>query len=282
MKNQTQESRTKNQVLRKCLFSLGAWFLILGSLSAHSAERIVSLNACTDELLLQLAHPDQIAGVTHFQHSPISEKKLMEYPQIARIPGDVEKILALHPSLVLAGIFSNALLLEQLRKAGIPVTLIKTPANWEELIQAGKEVARTAAPSGSLGRLEKNIAEIKKLGASSKWQGKTAVFWSAAGHVSGRGTFEDTILKTLGLQNIIEFKGYGFLSLEKLIQLKPDVVVVTQRKKRKDSWSHDMLFHPALQTALPNLEYIEIPETAASCASIYSAESLMQVLQDAA
>ncbi len=54
---------------------LGSWFSVLGPLSAQGAERIVSLNACTDELLLQLAEPNQISGVTRFDLRPIVKRR---------------------------------------------------------------------------------------------------------------------------------------------------------------------------------------------------------------
>ena len=80
------------------------------------------------------------------------------------------------------------------------------------------------------------------------------------------------------MKNGVRFEGYAFLSLEKLIQLHPDVIVVTQKASRKDSWAHETLFHPALKSALPHLEYLQIPEEAASCASVHTVEVLRQIL----
>ena len=158
--------------------------------------------------------------------------------------------------------------------------MIDVPRNWGELEKVAAHVAEIAGHSEKLETLLGKISEVVRLGKNSKWNGKAAVFWSAAGHVSGVGTFEDEILSTLGMSNRATFDGYQFLSLEKLIELHPDVIVVTQNPKQKDSWSHETLFHPAIRSALPELEYIVLPETSVSCASEYTIESLKYILSE--
>jgi len=260
------------------VLTLGSWLVARCPVLAHGAERIVSLNACTDELLLQLAEPGQIAGVTRFELSPKSKELLIQSPQIVRLPSDIESLMKAKPSIVLAGPFSSAALVEQLKKFGVTVAMVQVPRNWDELIEVSTQIAGLTNAPGKLEDFRKSIQELKQTGQSSKWHGKTVVFWSAAGHVSGSGTFEDTILSTLGMKNGARFEGYAFLSLEKLIQLHPDVIVVTQKAGRKDSWAHETLFHPALKKALPEMEYLHIPEEAVSCASGYTIEVLRNLL----
>ncbi len=257
---------------------LGSWFSVLGPLSAQGAERIVSLNACTDELLLQLAEPNQISGVTRFDLSTHSEKTLAQNPEIIQLPSDIESLMKAKPSIVLAGPFSSAALVEKLRKLDVTVVMVRVPKNWDELLDVSRQIATLTNQPKKLEAFSKAVEELKLISQTSKWKGKTAVFWSAAGHVSGSGTFEDTILSTLGMKNGVQFEGYAFLSLERLIQLHPDVIVVTQKASQKDSWAHETLFHPALKTAVPHLEYLQIPEGAASCASGYTVEVLRSIL----
>ncbi len=255
---------------------LGAWCVARGSLSAQGAERIVSLNACTDELLLQLADPAQIAGVTHFTHSPQSEAVLKSHPEILKLSGDAERIYKSRPSVVVAGPFSNPQTIEQLKKLKIEISIFKDPISWEDLLRTVKALEEMLGTNPQIALFRRNILNLN--GPQSKWAGKRALFWSPAGHVPGRGTFENTILETLGMQNAVDFENYAFLSLEKLIQLQPEVIVVTQNPKQRNSWAHDTLFHPALRAALPRLEYLHIPEEAVSCASAYTVEILEKLL----
>jgi|GEM_PF-3253769 len=281
VKKRSQEPGTKNQVwVINLVFFLGSWFLVLGSLSAQGAERIVSLNACTDELLLQFAAPDQIAGVTRLNHSPLSNAVLERHPEILRVSSDVESILKLSPTRAIAEQFSSSLLLDQLRRAGISIHNFDVPRNWNELTDIIKEIIILGGNRKNADHFYERLNNLGSLKQQSQWKGKRAVFWSAAGHVSGRNTFENTVMTALGMVNAIELDGYSFLLLEQLIALKPQVLVVTESDNQKDSWSHTMLYHSSLRRALPDLEYVTIPEEAVSCASEYSVQVLENLLKE--
>lgn len=255
-------------------------FLILwGSGFCFAGEKIVSLNACTDEWLLQLALPSQIAGVTRFNHSELSNQILEANPQIPYLRSEIESILRVDPQIVLAGPFSSAELVAQLNRLNVSVLNIPVPRNWDELETVMTQVADLTNGDKNLKRIQGKIKRLKAFQVQSPWKNKKAVFWSAAGHVSGKNTFENTILETLGMENAAQFEGFSFFSLERLIALNPDVVIVTQDFALKNSWSHETLFHPALKKALPDLEYLYFPGEAVSCASEYTVEILTDVLR---
>ncbi len=273
MKMQTKDQRTKVSVYLCFLF------FVLWSLSAQGAERIVSLNACADELLLQFVSPDQIAGVTNLNHSEVAARVITENPHILRLKPDPENIIRLRPSLVLAGPFSNPLLIQQLEKMRIKVMQLTIPKNWDELQFEINRLAPWFQNSKKQDAVQMRIQELVQLKSNSPWLGKRAVFWSAAGHLSGKETFEDTFLSALGMVNADGGEGYRFVSLERLIALRPEVIVVTQNQSQKNSWSHETLFHPALKKALPGIEYLHIPEEAVSCASAYTLEVVENLLK---
>ncbi len=271
--NRLQTTDYRQQTKKLSVFLLfSLWSLVFGLFSAQGAERIISLNACADELLLQLVSPDQIVGVTNLNHSEVTVRVLAENPHILRLKPDPENIIRLRPSLVLAGPFSNPLLIQQLEKMQIKVMHLAIPKNWDELQIEINRLAPWIQNSEKQKTALKRIEEIAGLKASSPWRGKRAVFWSAAGHLSGKETFEDTFLSALGMVNADSGEGYRFVSLERLIELRPEVIVVTQKQSHKNSWSHETLFHPALKKALPGIEYLHIPEEAVSCASVYTLE----------
>ncbi len=260
------------------VLTLGSWLVARGSVSAQGAERIVSLNACADELLLQLVSPDQIVGVTNLNHSEVTHRVIAENPHILRLKTDPENIMRLRPSLVLAGPFSNPLLIQQLEKMQIKVMHLAIPKNWDELQSEISRLAPWIQNSEKQKAVQKRIQKLAELKTFSPWLGKRAVFWSAAGHLSGKQTFEDAFLSALGMVNADSGEGYQFVSLERLIELRPEVIVVTQNQSRKNSWSYETLFHPALKKALPGIEYLHIPEEAVSCASVYTLEVVENLL----
>ncbi len=282
MNNSTRGPRPETRGFREQNFWFGALLalsILLSSNYSVAAARVVSLNACTDELLLQFAEPQQIAGVTHLLHSPQSEAVLDDHPEILKLSGDAERIYKIRPSIVIAGPFSNPQTLEQLKRAHIKILIFRDPGNWEDLLQTVKSLEEMLGTTPQMALFRRNILNLNLHGPDSQWARKRALFWSAAGHVPGRGTFENTILQTFGMRNAVNYEGYAFLSLEKLIQLQPDIIIVTEGPNQRNSWNHDTLFHPALRAALPHLEYMQIPEEAVSCASGYTVEVLENLLK---
>src|SRR5690348_12368289 len=79
-------------------------------------QRIVSLDLCTDQLLLELAPRAHIAAVTHLA----SDASVSAIPEKARgIPithGAAEEVLAYDPDLILAGPFGVAASIGLLRR----------------------------------------------------------------------------------------------------------------------------------------------------------------------
>jgi iron complex transport system substrate-binding protein len=95
-------------------------FVALCSLAWAEPLRVVSQTVGTDELLLAVAAPDQIAALSHIageeDYSAVAEQA-RAFPQIVR--GDAETILKFRPDLVLVADYSRGELVAQLRRAGV-------------------------------------------------------------------------------------------------------------------------------------------------------------------
>jgi len=97
---------------------------LLVAYASHAATpvRVVSQTVGSDELLLALAEPEQIAALSHLAteagFSAVAEEA-KRYPKLAQ--GDAETILKFKPTLVLAANYSRLELIEQVRRAGVRV-----------------------------------------------------------------------------------------------------------------------------------------------------------------
>lgn len=95
---------------------------LLGLARAAPAVRVVSQTVGSDELLLALAEPAQIACLSHIAREPAFSAVAREaaaYPALS--VGDAETILQHRPTLVLAADYSRLELIEQVRRAGVKV-----------------------------------------------------------------------------------------------------------------------------------------------------------------
>jgi len=97
---------------------------LLLACTGHAAPpvRVVSQTVGTDELLLALAKPEQVAALSHLateaNFSAVAEEA-KRFPKL--VQGDAETILKFKPTLVLAADYSRGELIEQVRRAGVRV-----------------------------------------------------------------------------------------------------------------------------------------------------------------
>jgi iron complex transport system substrate-binding protein len=109
---------------------------------AAAPKRVVSQTVGTDELLLALADPAQIAALSlrateEAFSAVVAEAK--KYPQLGH--GDAETILRYNPDLVLMANYSRTELVEHVRRSGVRVLMF----NRYETLQDAYENLRTLA-----------------------------------------------------------------------------------------------------------------------------------------
>jgi len=75
---------------------------LLASAPVEAApRRVASLNLCTDELLLLLARPEQVASVTHLSHDPLETPLADRARRHRPNDGSLASVAALAPDLIL-------------------------------------------------------------------------------------------------------------------------------------------------------------------------------------
>ena len=135
--------------------------------TASTPLRVVSQTVGTDELLLALAEPSQIAALSHLardpQFSAVSEQAA-PYPQLAK-NGDAENALKFSPTLVLVASYSRTEFVGQLRRSGVKVFVME---NYESLSDAYanlRALARELGPHAGQ-KAEAIIADCERRVAS--------------------------------------------------------------------------------------------------------------------
>ena len=81
-------------------------------------SRVVSINLCTDQILLQLVDRDRIASVTYLATDPAISYYADRAIGIKKNHGLAEEILPLKPDLILAGTFTSRPTTLLLKKLG--------------------------------------------------------------------------------------------------------------------------------------------------------------------
>lgn len=141
---------------------MGCFFV--GLLSALQAEplRVVSQTVGTDELLLAVAAPEQIAALSHIARdanfSAVAEAAAA-FPSIVR--GDAETILKFRPDLVLIADYSRRELVSQLERAGVDVMSFDNYESLEDAFANLRLLAERLGPDAQQ-RAERVVADVSR------------------------------------------------------------------------------------------------------------------------
>lgn len=213
--------------------------------------RIVSLNLCTDQLLLQLVPLERIAALSYLSQDKRSSALHAQAAQLPTVRGNAEEVLALHPDLVLVGAYTTRHTNAMLRKFGIKVVAIPGANSFEDV---RKEIREVAEAVNETLRGEQLIAHfdhrLAQLLASVSDEKKVAMRYSAGGYTAGTNTLYDAIFEAAGLENgarQAKVKGYGRMPMERLIAQRPAIILGSDYKPETPTQGNRMLTHPAIK-----------------------------------
>jgi iron complex transport system substrate-binding protein len=240
--------------------------------------RMVSMNVCTDQLLLALADPEQIMGLSRFSRdgwqSPAAGD-LRRYPVLS---GGAEDVLLAKPDIVVASLFDKRSTRELLKAKGLRLAELPVPRNLDEARHQIREVGDI------VGHPDRAAAEIARLDAALERTRRAAsekhfrvLPLSRRGWVAGSDSFVSSLLTEAGLLNAagdLGFTSGGFASLEAIVSLRPDFIVVSRAGNYAGDDGQAFLLHPALQRFYPPSRRIVIPERLTECGGVILADAL--------
>jgi iron complex transport system substrate-binding protein len=125
-----------------------------------AALRVVSQTVGSDELLLALAEPSQVAALSELADNTNYSAVASQAAAFPRIPanGDAESILRYRPTLVLCADYSRTELVTQLKRAGVPILIFDRYATLDDAFANLRRLARELGPDAEK-RAETLIAE---------------------------------------------------------------------------------------------------------------------------
>lgn len=226
------------------------------------ASRVVSINLCTDQLLMMLADKQQIASITQLAREPKSSfmaEQAKEYPvNNARL----EELLILKPDLIIASEYTDRQLITMLEKLGVPVEVIMSSSDIDDI---HSNIRKMAALLGHQARGEQLIEQMNQrleqvVVPRSDHQPK-AMFYQPNGYTSGRDTLQDTALRLAGWRNVsaeLGYQGYGSIDLEALLLAAPERLFTSSYAPGTQSLAQGQLSHPVLKRLLKGKQMIDI------------------------
>jgi iron complex transport system substrate-binding protein len=250
--------------------SFACLLALLGAMpaAADAPKRIASFNVCADQLVVALADPGQIVGLSPYASDPTISTVAEQARAFPRLLLQAEAMVSLKPDLVLVGTWDRPLTQRMLRSLGFRVVGVDVVSDIEA---ARKQIREVAALLGHPERGEALIAEIdaaRRRLAAAKPNDVTAMLVGNAGYTVGPDSLAAAVMAEAGLTPPPGApKGYGgFVPLETLIMLRPDYLATASLIEKPDGQGALYLTHPALQRLYPPAQRIVLPARYTLCA----------------
>lgn len=245
------------------------------STSGARPVRIVSLNLCTDQILLQLVDKARIAALSRLAHNPDMAMLAQEAEGIAQVSGSAEEVLALQPDLVLVGNYTTRHTTQMLRYFDIPVLVVPGADSMQDVYAQMRLVARS---TGDEARAESAIAAMQRqeqaLAQQIPAQPSNAAMYGANSYSAGKNTIYDTMLRLGGWSNAAakaDLQGYGRLPLEKLIEQHPEMLLTPNFAVKTLGQSAASLQHPILHNM--DIHNYTVPSKMTVCGGPWNLEA---------
>ena len=245
---------------------------------AAGVPRIVSMNVCSDQLLLSLADPEQILGLSRFSRDAwqsFAADKARRFPIMS---GGAEDVLVAKPDIVVASLFDKRSTRELLKTNGLHLVEFTVPRTLDEvkqqILEMGEVVRHPDRAALAIARLDAAIARARQAVTDHHYR---VLPLSRRGWVSGSESLVSSLLTETGLLNPAADLGVaagGFASLEAIVQLKPDFLLVAEAGNRAEDDGRAFVLHPALARFYPPDKRIVLPERLTVCGGVMLADAL--------
>lgn len=195
--------------------------------TAAKPQRILSMNQCSDLLLLQLVPKHRIAAVTYLARAGADALFPGAERGIAVNYGTPEDIIRYRPDLILAGEFSTPVTRRLAREVGAPIVEVKGASTFDDIRAAVRQVgAAVGEPARAEALVRRMDAQLADLAAKPR-RAVRVVAWDGGDSVPGRDTLPNRIIEAAGAVNIAAGPGrtYTTYDVERLLVAAPEALI---------------------------------------------------------
>jgi iron complex transport system substrate-binding protein len=194
-------------------------------------RRIVSLAPNVTEILFSLGLDEEIAGVSI--HCNFPEKANTKVRIGSYIHLDFEKIISLHPDLIIAtGAGNTRDMVDRLRQLGFP-TYVMYPKNFSDILKnivhIGQVVNREKEARAIIEEMKKRSQRVIELTKDLPPPKVFIQIGEAPVVTVGKGSFADDLIRLARGENIAgkEKEVYPRLGMEEILRRSPEVIVIS-------------------------------------------------------
>ena len=262
---------------------------LAGSVSRVAADEtplVMSLNVCTDQLVLALAAPERIVSLSVLADDPEFSFLHAEARAFPKNSGVAEEVFIARPDVVVTGTHSLHNTTQLLRHLGMRVEEF---GHTQTLDTIASDIRRMGAILGRQALAEAMASafesELSALALPAEAPRPTAVIFGQNGVATGAGTLADSVLVAAGFRNLAAERGFSGMApypLELLITDRPDVVLLSARMEDAPALADQVTRHPAIAASGAVAATGVVPRGSWGCGGPFTLEAVraLRVLRD--
>ncbi len=212
------------------------------SLSIASALKVASLNLCTDEYLLLLARPHEIASVTRLAQDPAESPLWRQARAFPANRGSVEQVIGARPTLLLTMGGSGRSSSYLARRMGVRTIDLPYASS---IVDVATNMRRVAAALGDARRADPWLARLAALQRGALGRHRDAIFVSGGGNSLSPGSPATQWMALAGLKQR-RLTG-GKADLETLLVAPPSVLLRSDYRRGQMSQGMRWFDHPIVK-----------------------------------
>lgn len=249
----------------------------------NGPRRIVSLNVCTDQLLMMMVPRTRIAAVSYLAANSQTSVMADTARGLPFTYGNAEHVILLKPDLVLAGTYTTRATVHLLRKLGVNLVELAPASNFDQIVNNIQLVGAAVGESKRAGEMIKGLqAELRNLQTGMRRGQPMAALVYENSYSSGKGTLIDSILSRAGFTSLgskIGITGTRKLSLETLLTNEPNALVLGHKSFPGDALSYEVFRHPALRHLTNKVPSFSLANALTVCGTPHAVKAVKQLKQ---
>ncbi|MCL6251566.1 ABC transporter substrate-binding protein [Altererythrobacter sp. KTW20L] len=242
-------------------------------------RRIVSLNVCTDQMLMQMVERDRIRAISYLATNPRYSAMVEQARSLPMTEGLAEEVIAMRPDLVLAGTFSARETVALLQRLGYNVVEFEPEGDFPSIIANLRKMAQAVGEpergEAMVRQIEQALAAVPQYGDYPAGQPVYANY-DANGFTSGDGALVAAVANAAGFETLGQRLGLGGtrqVSLEQMLVSRPDVIDLASDYPAP-ALATEMFRHPVLQKLVREQRTIAIPARYTGCGNMLTLRAL--------
>src|SRR5262245_17013577 len=183
--------------MKRVLIGMAMAALVAASAAAATSpppQRVMSLNLCTDQLLLQLLPRERIVSVSFLSSSAENAYLTAERFGVPVNYGTSEEVLRYHPDLVVAGTTTTAPVRALMTRLRLPLLEVPPAEDFEQIRTVTRTIAHAIGEDEKAESLLREMdATLAELAATAPKERIVVAGWDGGGNVPLKGTLFDAI-----------------------------------------------------------------------------------------